>query len=364
LDLINEIRENLMAVFLQAENKRSKAAFTLVELLVVIAIIGILVALLLPAVQAAREAARRTQCKNNLKQIGLASLNFESTHGNMPGGGWGFFWVGDPDRGVGPKQPGGWVFQISPFIEEAAAAQAGAGISGGIMGPVTPKKQAIGQAMGVPLKSFYCPSRRPIQSYPSLDPSGKENQPPRNAVAPEGGLYAKTDYAANGGGGFDGRGQGPEAICYLSYPNCEGWSTDIGGSQFFDGVVGYREGAPLRKITDGTSNTLLAAEKFIPLNRYLTGDHVGDDNSMYVGNDIDSIRVTGSQINPDGSQSGSLPEQDSEQQNDGYGQNIFGGPHTTLIAVFCDGSVRSIAFDIGAIEWNGMGRRNDGTISR
>ena len=143
------------------ERRPSRGAFTLVELLVVIAIIGVLVALLLPAVQAAREAARRQQCGNNLKNIGLACQNYLDTNKTFPTGGWGWFWVGDADRGFDRDQPGGWIYNILPYMEQAALHKmAGDGSRDTLS---TAQKDGALTVIKSPVEIVRCPSRR-IQS--------------------------------------------------------------------------------------------------------------------------------------------------------------------------------------------------------
>jgi prepilin-type processing-associated H-X9-DG protein/prepilin-type N-terminal cleavage/methylation domain-containing protein len=130
---------------------RTRVGFTLVELLVVIAIIGVLVALLLPAVQAARGAARRTQCSNNLKQIGLAILNYENTHSVLP--------VSFPHYQEGGVDGSGesWMVGILPFIEEGAVfgqldTSGRADLRQGMVG------RGNREIIATPIDIYFCPS--------------------------------------------------------------------------------------------------------------------------------------------------------------------------------------------------------------
>ena len=143
-----------------------RSGFTLVELLVVIAIIGILVALLLPAIQAARETARRSQCNNHIKNITLAMISHENVNGFLPSGGWRGNVTGDPDLGIGNDQPGGWVFAILPYIEEQSIYDLGAGNLA-----VKARQDAFTQRDETPIALMNCPSRRPAAAYPHPNPS-------------------------------------------------------------------------------------------------------------------------------------------------------------------------------------------------
>ena len=190
--------------------------FTLVELLVVIAIIGILIAILLPAVQAAREASRRSQCANNLKQMATAARTHESAKKFLPSGGWGNNWIGDPDSGFGQGQPGSWAYSIMFFMDATTNIMQSAGLpyTGGsnnlnkrnmnavIIGSGSTVLTGLSQQNQQAVQPiFYCPSRRPATLYPGSTNSAADNAV---TISSNGGSVtynnvAKTDYAGNGG---------------------------------------------------------------------------------------------------------------------------------------------------------------------
>ncbi len=226
--------------------------FTLVELLVVIAIIGILVALLLPAVQAAREAARRAQCQNNMKNLSLAVLNYESTNNVFPVGmkfdGTGRFARIEQFRAI--KE--GWSVLVLPYMEEQSLYDQfdlSLPIGGGRLsqGQSVANWQNI-QARGTPISSFACPSD------------------PENTVLYNGGSdtaygdnWARGNYAANTGLNFIyGTADGTTAN-YNAGPDSAGWKGHE-TSYLRRGVFGVNTSVTLSQITDGTSKTMMLGE--------------------------------------------------------------------------------------------------------
>ncbi|QDV74441.1 DUF1559 domain-containing protein [Botrimarina mediterranea] len=331
--------------------EKPRVGFTLVELLVVIAIIGILVALLLPAVQAAREAARRNQCKNNLKQLALACLNYESTHKEMPSGGWGFQWTGDPDWGVGQKQPGSWIFSITPFIEETSTQQIGAGLGNFIGAETTPKKDALMRLIATPIASVLCPSRRAVKAYPV-----SEQNLMFNASRTPTGEYAKNDYAANGGATPHTPGPGPQ--CYTLYPNCGTNGAEVKPFPQ-NGVVGPRWGVRFSQITDGTSKTAMVVEKYLPVYLYETGTHGGDDNTVYHGFDTDNARSFGERPRQDSDLPPNMNPSNLDSIRGAY-HKAAGSAHPGVVqAALCDGSVHTYGLDVEKYVWNNLGDRNN-----
>ena len=266
--------------------------------MVVITIIGILIALLLPAVQAAREAVRRMQCSNNLKQLGLAAMNHESATGRFPTGGWGYGWLGDPDRGTDHRQPGGWIFNVLPYMELQSLHDLQSGKSG------TARTTAAAEMGQTPVSAWCCPSRCAAVLYPLLAISGLpiDHQKYYTASGLTATLdkVARCDYAGNGGDVFSHIGMFGSSFNVFGYgPDSYAQADSAAGIASFEkiasnvnGIIYAGSEIGVAQVCDGLSNTYLFGEKYLSPDHYATGEDGGDNETVLMGDNGDTDRWT------------------------------------------------------------------------
>ena len=332
-------------------------AFTLVELLVVIAIIGILVALLLPAIQAARESARRAQCQNHLKQMGTAFLLHENAHKIFPVREFHHGTLGMPFADT-RKQTGGWMYNILPYIEEQSLYDL---TDDGDPAITAKQKTAAVKMQETPVSIYNCPSRRPSKALPYTLPA---NWKPVNSDPMQ--VVVRGDYAANAGDGEGGikfpvRDASGKVIDYqpilpplgyasldnpnfFTYPN----EKDQSGINFLGAEIKIAE------ITDGSSKVYMVGEKYVNADKYdsdgLDGIADGGDNhSCYQGFDWDVNRWA----------TANWPATQDRPGFDAF--QGFGSPHSGgWQAVFCDGSVHVLPYDMDNSTHMRLANRFDG----
>jgi prepilin-type processing-associated H-X9-DG protein len=298
-----------------------------VELIVVIGIVALLLAVLLPAVQAARMAAQLAQCQSRLRQVALAVEQHLTALQYYPTGGWAYTWVGDPDRGFARDQPGGWIYNILPYLEEQQLRELGRRAAS------QEKRQALTKLCETPLAVFRCPSRR----VPALSHYGA-NAPPNNAIQTY--LVAKSDFAINGGDINFYIGPGPDSLEQSDRRKYK-WPDFSKGT----GISFQRSLVRQAQLRDGASKTYLVGEKHVES----SGIDLGNDESMYTGHDYDTVRWTFLDA---------VPESDAHPAN----ANSFGSAHISgFNMAFCDGSIRLITYDIDAELHRRLGNRMDGT---
>jgi prepilin-type N-terminal cleavage/methylation domain-containing protein/prepilin-type processing-associated H-X9-DG protein len=297
-----------------------KQGFTLIELLVVIAIIAILIGLLLPAVQKVREAAARSQCQNNLKQLGLATHGFHDTYKTLPP-------QAIAPSGTGVASPDGfatWAVLLLPHIEQAPLYK-----QWNLQLPYSRQAATAAQAQ---IPTYYCPSR------PPQIPSTNDSQP--------GGIG---DYGASAGAN-DSNGAIIDAVFTAG--------TDATGPI----IVKWKAQLNLQSIIDGTSNTFLIGEKHVRPNS-LRGKN--EDRTLYAGGNQNNYRrLAGYQTNAfpvvPANVTNIRPLFPPEEQAAALANSSFGGPHTGVCQfAFCDGSVRAVSTTIDPLPLTYLAARAD-----
>jgi len=328
-----------------------RSAFTLIELLVSIAVIGLLIALIVPAVQSVRESARRTQCKNHLKQIALAAHSFETAHGRFPSGGWGFQWQGFADVGGSEGQPGAWTFSLLPYLEQNSLHDLGQYES-----PPDERDEQLRQRLQTPVSVYMCPSRRSGELF-GIDPDCPSCGQPIGLETPVAAV-ARCDYAVNAGDGE------PDPDALESWPLNFWGPADVAEARQltrkrkwpqppddWSGISWLRKGVTIQHIKDGASNTLLFGEKYVSSDAYDSGTDWGDNEPLFGGFNNDNHRST----HPHWPY---MQDQRDVQSIGSFGSAHPGGGNFAL----CDGSVRQVSYEVDQTLFRHLGNRDDGQI--
>jgi prepilin-type N-terminal cleavage/methylation domain-containing protein len=318
----------------------ARGGFTLVELLVVIAIIGVLVALLLPAVQTARESARRISCGNNLHQIALAMHNHADAHGALPA-----------RKVSNASSAATWAVSILPYVEQSAG-YALWDLSKDYSNQLNNGTEQSDAARQVRVSIYTCPTRRSGKQLSFME-AGQGGAAGTGGQIPERHRPGQVgDYAGNSGtfGALNANGQ-VQAV----------WFTVDATGTLVRGVPGGSSNllasqVRLAVITDGTSQTFLLGEKHVPkIGLY----HVNyGDSSIYNGYWVPySCRLAGLE-DPLG-----LGPQDTSTSvlGDSQWARKFGSWHPTVCGfAFCDGSVRHLRNSIDGTTLERLAQRADG----
>lgn len=301
-----------------------RAGFTLIELLVVMTVIGILIALLLPAVQAVRQSALRTQCSNNLANIGLAILNHETSLTFFPSGGrsWDYHatYVGGRPA-VAPLQCMGWGYQILPYMDAANVHTGG--------NKTTDMEKSI-VAISTIVPQFFCPVRRSPQLLPPAADWYKYPEGSGKTYA-----HCPTDYAAS-------------RFCDATLAGNKKSSNGIIIQTSSDTTPVMTQG----QVRDGLSNTLMVGEKMLNIH-HINKSQVDDNEGYSAGWDWDTVRCGDYQ-----------PQKDKNDPSTGvHGDWRFGGSHPgSFNAVFGDKTVRSLSVDIDVLVFRRITDAADGEV--